>query len=241
MAGRRSLVDTVSGLLVRTYDMSPGIGDLAPFIVGDAGFRLHYASTQGHAVETARARRRRRWVGVAAEDGSGARTLLRESVDGVRVTVYFPDRMIRQLEQHPPQRGLHQHNVRAFAVLVEEIDHLLLIAERARRRRPVSLFELELHAEVSKYLVLARFLAGSGAPLTEHHRVWLKHHLFEAHSFSDPDPKVRERYRQARRAAVRFLRGMALESPQRRVRLLRRFHHADAQAKLRLSDRFAAA
>ena len=92
---------------------------------------------------------------------SGARTLVRETDEGLRASIYYPDRLIRVLEQHPPQHGLCDANVDAFATLVEELDHFLMIVARARSGRPLTLFELELHANVSKHLVLSRFLAGA--------------------------------------------------------------------------------
>ena len=100
---------------------------------------------------------------------------MRHSENELRASIYFPDPMIRLLERHPPQRGLGTVNVDAFATLVEEIDHLLLIAERSRMGRPVTLFELELHANVSKYLVGARFLVDADGGLAPERRDWLLH------------------------------------------------------------------
>ncbi len=223
MSGR-SLLELVQGLLDRTYDARHGLADLAPFVVGDRGFRRHYAATE-----------------VRAADGSGARTLVREAGGATRAAIYLPDAMVRRLERHPPQRGLTAQNVQPFAVLVEEVDHLLLLAERARLGRPVTLLELELHANVSKYLVAARFLAGRSPRLAPAQRVWLRHELFERPRYVDPDRATRERYRQAARHAVRLLDGIAPLRPERRLAALRRFHDAGSGDKLRMIDRLAAA
>ena len=46
-------------------------------------------------------------------------------------------------------------------VLVEELDHFLVLAARTRRGVPVSLLELELHANVTKDLVVRRMTFGT--------------------------------------------------------------------------------
>ncbi len=163
--------------------------------------------------------------------------LVRETAEGLRACIYYPDALIERLERYPPQHGLHERNVDAFAALVEELDHLLLLAERTRHMREVSLFELELHANVSKHLVLSRFLAGQRRRLGQDRRAWLRHHLFAKAEYCDTDPRVRERYRRARRDAVKFLDGLQGRRPAQRLELLRRFHHEGASGKLRLIER----
>jgi hypothetical protein len=219
-----SLLESIRGLLQRTYRIRSGLSDLAPFVIGDEGYSRLYVEAGGRReVPTAGAR--------------GARTLVRETGEGVAACIYFPDGLIRGLETHPPQHGLDERNVDAFADFVEEIDHLLVIAERSRQGRPISLFELELHADVSKYLVLARFLAGRSGRLGPASRIWLRRRLFEADRGLDEDPASRDRYRDAARWAVGFLRNTDSLAPVSRIAALRRFHAADATGKLELIAR----
>jgi len=218
-----SLLDLVRGLLERTYDMRSGLDDLGPYLIGDRGYRRLYGDTA-------------RTLSAGSAAVPEARTLVRETDKGVHAAVYFPDEMIRCLERFPPQRGLGDENVQPFAVLVEELDHLLLIAERTREARPVTLLELELHANISKHLVLSRFLAGRGKHLAHSHRLWLHHQLFDRVRYCDDDPEVRARYRQAARQAVRFLAALQSLPPAARVATLRRFHAANSTDKLSLID-----
>jgi hypothetical protein len=210
----------VQGLLTRTYALSAPLDEIERYVIGDVGLaRLYDAKPREN---------------VASGGGEGARLLLREEGGELRASVYFPDALIAHLESRPPQRGLDAGNVDAFAVFVEEIDHLLLAAERADAGRGVSLLELELHANVSKYLVLARFLAGRAPRLGGARRVWLRHHLFEKPEYADPDPEIRERYVTAGRHAARFLATLeALDRPAK-VDRLRRFHRQDLRGKLAL-------
>lgn len=216
-----SLLELVRGLLERTYDMRTGIRDIAPFVIGDEGFRRHYAGKRLHD-------RVHSWPAVY-----GAQVLLREEAGALHASVYYPDALIRTLEEHPPLKALNDENLMPFATLVEELDHLLVVAERRRLGRQVSLLELELHADVSKYLVLARFLAGKSRKLTPRRKAWLHWQLFERHAQdNEHDPVLRERYHRARRWAVRFLRGLSPLPARERTIALRRFSDADVAGKI---------
>ncbi|HEX5045210.1 MAG TPA: hypothetical protein VFV75_20105 [Candidatus Polarisedimenticolaceae bacterium] len=218
-----SLLQGVQGLLERTYGMRTGL-DAACFVIGDLGYRTFYVEVRSGRPEM------------------GARTLVRETEGGVRAAIYYPDHMIARLEAHPPHRGLGEANVDAFAALVEELDHLLCIAEAAVRHRPVSLLELELHADVSKALVLARFLAGDPPrALDAARRTWLRYHLFHKGEWGGADEGERARYREAARLALRFLDGLETLRPGERLRTLRTFHAATGAGKRELIDRLAAA
>ena len=227
MGGPASLLERLQGLLERTYGMTTGPLDVARFVIGDAGYREIYG---GDAPPGS----------LGSASGQGARTMIRETRDGLRACIYYPDELIRRLEDHPPHRAVSEHNVDAFATLVEELDHLLCIADRAATDRSLSLFELELHANVSKYLVLARFIAGRRPALTGEKRTWLRFHLFEKLRFCDEDALVRARYRDAARWAVRFLDALRDIEPAPGVEALRRFHAETASGKLQLIDRLAA-
>lgn len=220
------LLEAVSAILRRTYRISAAVPSPSAFVIGDEGLRHFYGTDV--PVRS-----------VGASDGQGARTLVRETGDGVRAAIYYPDAMIRALEADPPQRAVHGRNVDAFATLVEEIDHFLFLADRATSGRDVSLFELELHANVSKRLVLARFLAGRARRLTDGRRVWLDWRLFHRGAWSDPDPRVRARYHDATRWALRFLARWERVRPGARLDVLRRFHAATANGKIRLIESLA--
>ncbi|HXV75104.1 MAG TPA: hypothetical protein VD788_02215 [Candidatus Polarisedimenticolaceae bacterium] len=227
IARQPPLLVTVQRVLERTYRMRSGIDDPGRFIIGDHGFTRFYRDVEMPC-------------SVSAASGEGATTIVRDSPTGPRVAVYLPDRLVATLERFPPQCGVFERNVDAFATLVEELDHLLLIAERAAVSRPVTMFELELHANVSKHLVLTRYLAGARSRLAPAARRWLRHHLFDKVRYSEPDPSVRQRYRDARRWAVRLIDGLAGLDADDRIGLLRRFHREPTSGKLSLIARLAA-
>lgn len=216
-----SLLETVGALLQRTYSMR-GSGGLSPFVIGDEGLRRLY-------------RRRGRGSRLHPVEVGSAATLMRETTQGVAACIYFPDSLIERLEREPPQRGLTASNFDSFATFVEEIDHLLLLRERVRRGQPLRLVELELHANVSKYLVLTRFLVAASGPLGPERRHYLAGRLFEDPRL-DERGAVRERYRIAGRWAMQFIRGLTVLEPSQTLCALRRFHRDSLPRKLRLIE-----
>lgn len=216
-----TLLEAICGLLRRTYALEAPLLPIGRYVIGDAGFRRLYAED----------------CITAGSEGEGGRLLLRETGSGMRACIYFPDAMISHLEANPPQRGLDDANVDAFAVLVEETDHLLVAAERVHAGQPVSLLELEIQANVSKDLVLSRFLAGSRPRLDAGGRIWLRHHLFHKREFTDDAAGAKARYDDASRFALRFLSQLEGEPAVSRLALLRRFHRAPLAAKLAMTER----
>ncbi|HZE88155.1 MAG TPA: hypothetical protein VE404_01340 [Verrucomicrobiae bacterium] len=173
-------------------------------------------------------------AGSGASGERTARTLVREGADGVRVALYYPDRLIRNLERRDPSRHLGDENVDDFATLVEELDHFLTIADRHRAQGATSLLELELHANVTKALTLEVFVARlrGVTRLAASDRAWVRHHLFDKNEYDDDDRDVRRRYRDAAALAVKYLDHVRTLSAAERPRELRLFHRLTHQQKL---------
>ena len=102
----KSLLEGICDVLRRTYALEAPLDPIESYVIGDAGLRQLYSRSHGE---------------IRSEAGEGGRLLVRETARGVRACIYFPDAMIRHLEAKPPQRGLHDGNVDAFAVLVEDV------------------------------------------------------------------------------------------------------------------------
>ncbi|MBI4168621.1 MAG: hypothetical protein HY510_01640 [Acidobacteria bacterium] len=210
---QRSLVETIKSIIERSYGIPPVIDDLGSFIVGDAGYRLFYGSE-------------------ITRSGPGARTLVRQSRSGVRASLYYPDALVRHLERHNPLDGLGDVNIDGFAVLVEELDHLLTVAHRALQGRPISLLELEHHAGVTKYLMVLHFLGKQTGHrrVTEALRAWARHHLFERYSSGPGEGE--ERYRAAARLARRhiaYLETLSVDARRAELRAFQRRPFADTR------------
>ncbi|MEO7095669.1 MAG: hypothetical protein ABI175_20595 [Polyangiales bacterium] len=85
--------------------------------------------------------------------------------------------------------------------VIEGASHFLVVCERARSERSTTHLELELQAEVDKWLVLSQ-----GGTLDPDRDVWLRGTLYEAGEFLHVDGSAEgERYRLANALAARFV------------------------------------
>lgn len=119
--------------------------------------------------------------------------------------------------------------------VVEGVSHFLYLAERARRELPATQLELELQAEVDKYLL---FAGGAYHPARA---ARLKERLFDRVRYLHPAHTERgARYRMANDLAARFARWLevrfARHGRKEQMRAwLRRFYGAGQAEKIELA------
>jgi hypothetical protein len=214
----QALLPILQSVIERSYGMHRVVGDAGRFLIGERGYRLLYGGRE-------------------SEDGGEqprARLLVRSLDSGLRAALYYPDALVLHLERHDPRAGLGDDNIDAFATFVEELDHLLVVACRAASGRTVTLLELEHHAAVTKYLLVVHFLGRltGRRRLSEFHRLWARHHLFE--KYADAGDEEGERYLEAARLAGRYVRILErLDDDARRDELIA-FHERRFGEQLRL-------
>lgn len=168
--------------LERLYDVSVG-HDVEDFVIHDAELagRLENSPTPRTAPE---------------------KLLLHETDDSVDVALYLDRTLVERLKQDDPSERLHAGNLPDFLTALEGISHFLYLTWSVRHERTVSLLELELQAEIDKFILAALLLArehGGRVPAALHSM------LFEA-PVLDPalNDELRERYRAANDYARRY-------------------------------------
>ncbi len=153
--------------------------------------------------------------------------------DELGIGLYVDEGSLQNLAEHDPANGLHAGNMQDFLFALEGVSHFVYLVWRAGADRPVSALELELQAEVDKYVTC--LLTGDG---DERHSDVLRQRLFRDFDYEpDLDAEERDRYRVANSNAdvysgslhQRFVR-------QRRIGdmlgELRRFYRMSLAAKL---------
>jgi len=126
--------------------------------------------------------------------------LLREDGGELGMALFVDTAALANLEQHDPGARLDEHNFSDFCLAVEGVSHFIYVALAAARQRPVSQLELELQAEVDKF-VCCLLMTGVGPDL--------RRRLFGEVSYApDLDAVERERYRTANREADRYARAL---------------------------------
>jgi hypothetical protein len=157
--------------------------------------------------------------------------LVSQSGEDLSLGLFLDEEALANLRRHDPAGGLHEHNFWDFCLAVEGVSHFIYVALCAARDRSVTALELELQAEVDKF-VSCTLMQG------ERDTSDLRERLYERVLLAnDLDADERHRYQlandQARRYSLsldrRFLRGGRIDDM---LDELRRFYRLGLQEKL---------
>lgn len=116
--------------------------------------------------------------------------------------------------------------------LAEGVSHFVYVANRARQELPSTQLELELQAEVDKFvlLVLEKAPYDRGEAFEVHAR------LFERVSYlHEAGTELGDRYRTANDLAARFVRRLLSRQHEHTHAALRRFYRAGQAEKIRMA------
>ncbi len=161
-----------------------------------------------------------------------------EGEDALRVALYVDTVVLARLEAMSPFKRLGPDNLADYCTALEGVSHFQYVVWSCARRRPVSLLELELQAEVDKYagaLLLLTSQTGGHFPQTLHRE------LFERVTYATGlDTESLHRYETANRHAARFCRYLDERFLRRRkvraeawLGALRRFYRSSQGEKIR--------
>ena len=126
------LLSQLQELIGGIYDVSIA-HNVYDFLVTDRS-RLPQAARYGTAAEEL----------LVAQPADGAEELL--------MSLYLDPQLLQRLARADPLIQLHAGNVEDYWTALEGVSHFLYLAWNADHDRPVSLLELELQAEVDKYV-----------------------------------------------------------------------------------------
>jgi hypothetical protein len=163
-----------------------------------------------------------------ADEGEREALFVRESEDGLELLLRLP----RLLERTVDVDGA---GLDPLCQIIEGVSHFVYLADRASQGREATQLELELQAEVDKYVILASALRD----FDEHTSRRLRERLYENIAYvHDAGTELGERYRVANASARRFTHRLEREYVTR-ARFselqgeLRRFFHMGQGEKLR--------
>jgi len=130
--------------------------------------------------------------------------LVAEDEDGIAVSVFLDKALLSRLDSADPLNELRADHLADLVVVLEGISHFNYIGGCAGRDKAVTLLELELQAEVDKFVTTAMLAQKQGdfSLLRNLHRL-----LFDDIDYEPTlDRKERERYELANSYAARFCR-----------------------------------
>jgi hypothetical protein len=159
--------------------------------------------------------------------------------------LYIDSAVLARLRERDPLRALDGGNIADFWVVLEGVSHFSCLTWNAGHTRGISLLDLELQAEVDKYVAsfwLLRIQDPTHRPRELHHTLFVRTHV-------NPDlPPARQHiYATATRYAARFCRALqssllSSRPAQRRgaIATLRRFYRLTSTEKLRYIETLGA-
>lgn len=217
------LLQQLQEVLAGIYDVPPG-PDVTAFLTADRAL-LPQGAPGAHTDEQL----------LVAEDADG---------EGMSVALYLDPQLLERLGSADPLAALHGGNIADYWTALEGVSHFAYLTWNAAHHRPVSLHELELQAEVDKYVCSLELLRAQnpGYFPAELHRL-----LFER---TQVDPALqgeqRNLYRRANQGAARFCQRLAHRLRERHASAraavtadLRRFYRLTNAAKLHLIAQLA--
>jgi hypothetical protein len=155
------------------------------------------------------------------------------------VSLYLDQSILATLKQTNPEEALNEENLNAYCIAVEGVSHFLYLTWRITHQRPVTQLEMELQAEIDKYISISLLFAQQAqANSPTPHEL-----LFEAISLQPGlMPDESDRYLLANRYAAKYcntfkqqlhssnLRETGLQQPL--INELRRFYRLTQNEKL---------
>lgn len=181
---------------------------------------------------------------VSGSRASDEQLIVAEEGDTLSMALYIDAAVLERLRRCDPFTDLTQDNIADYLTAAEGVSHFVYVAWNTGYDKPVTLLELELQAEVDKYVLCAWLLReqGSGRFPRELHRT-----LFERARIDAVAAAGRVGlYHMASTYAARFCRRVAALLERKRhgvtrdaLAELRRFYRWGNVRKLRHIERYA--
>jgi hypothetical protein len=175
--------------------------------------------------------------------GTAEALLLRQSREDLDLSLFVDQAVLDRLDRHEPGTPWHAGVLQDWWVAMEGVSHFLAVVWRALRRRTTTALELELQAEIDKFVLTAWSLGENHgtASLASLHDALFRRSRPHEHL----DQPLQRRYRHASRLASSYCNRLPNRHsvwPPGRELLgeLRRFYRYDWHAKERHIRRLAA-
>lgn len=171
-----------------------------------------------------------------SNQGAKEKLLVQEENDSLNLSLYLDQKVLDRFENQDPFVHLDQHNLQEFCLVLEGISHFIYLVWNAGFDRSVTLLEMELQAEVDKFIMLMTCLDQQSNPPAPGQLMRL---LFETGTYhTDLSREELQRYQDANFYARKYCSRLETLYPgagnrHRLVAELRRFYRLGKWEKLR--------
>ena len=91
---------------------------------------------------------------LTGEGDTGKETLwIRNNGKELQIALFIDPAILQKLKRQNPFRQINGKNLNAFLIAVEGVSHFVYFLKKAVAKKPVTRLEMELQAEVDKYLL----------------------------------------------------------------------------------------
>lgn len=120
--------------------------------------------------------------------------------ESVEVALYLQDQLCENLANNHPMQELNEQNISDFCVMIEGVSHFVYYLYQSAQKNSVSQLELELQAEIDKFLLLSLMTEAN-----QHHFKQIMDLLFEGfHLHDELTSEQKQRYLDANHLAKRY-------------------------------------
>jgi hypothetical protein len=185
-----------------------------------------------------------RLANIPAARPTDEQLIIAEEGDTLRMSLYIDPAVLARLSGHDPFDALTHENLGDYLTAAEGVSHFVYVAWNAGYDKPVTLLELELQAEVDKYVLCAWLLGkqGAGRFPRELHRALFERARIDAVAAADRTAL----YQAASNYAARFCRRVASLLERKRLSVtrellaeLRRFYRLGNARKVAHIEKWA--
>ena len=128
--------------------------------------------------------------------------LIRQSEDCLEISLYLDRKVVDHLSREDPLDGLKAGNLSEYCIAIEGVSHFLYLMWNALLEKPVTLLELEMQAEVDKYITCLRLLEQQNSKSISSK---IREILFYRAEFDDAlDQRALKRYKDANYFAGKY-------------------------------------
>jgi len=215
-------VNCVKTIIEKSYRIESEIDDVNDYLINDALYD-HYKDS----------------IVAKVNYSDDAQVIVFNEDETTFLGIYFSDDFRQRFEKNNPRsNGISSDNIDLLRIVIEEVDHLIKLEYHINNERQVSLLELELQANVTKYLGLVAMIAiqeGTFPHIRESLKRDLKDYLFNV-GYAEEDPEVKKRYELADVMGRAFVESLDdIRDTYTRAHELRSFYRQSLNGKMQMA------
>ena len=168
--------------------------------------------------------------------------LVRQHENDLDLSLFLHSEVVRNIQENNPVHDIHEDNLEDFCLALEGVSHFLYLLWNASHRRSVTLLEMELQADIDKFVTLIFCLEQQNKQVRPGQ---LRRLLFESTQYHQQlEAHERQRYKDANDYAEKYCWKLESDYLSKRSRQqvlceLRQFYRLTQAEKIRRIENYS--